>query len=241
MSKYLDDVANTSEEDAVRMLKEARDYNERLLMKSDRFRFTKEELNEYNGMLSSESGVMGILMIDKIETKLPIYHGTDESVLQVGLGHMEGTSLPVGGKGTHSFITGHRGLPSSKLLSNLDEVAEGDLFMIYVLGEVLTYKVDEIRTVEPEEVGSTGIEPEQDFVTMVTCTPYGVNSHRLLVRGHRIENNADSSWERPYAEAKVPDKFSIILIFIVPVLLILIIYLVIKCIKIHKEGGKNRQ
>ena len=129
---------------------------------------------------------MGYLEVPPINVKLPIYHGTDEAVLQVAIGHIEGSSLPVGGEGTHCVVSGHRGLPSARLLTDLDKMVEGDTFMLHTLNETLTYEVDQIRIVEPHEVEELTIVPGEDLCTLVTCTPYGVNSHRLLVRGHRV-------------------------------------------------------
>lgn len=131
---------------------------------------------------------MAYVEIPKLNTIMPIYHGTDDSVLQVAIGHIPGTSLPVGGLGTHSVISGHCGLPSAKLFTDIDQLVEGDTFLIQVLDQTLTYEVDQILTVTPDDMSALEIDPQQDYVTLVTCTPYGVNSHRLLVRGHRIEN-----------------------------------------------------
>jgi sortase A len=143
---------------------------------------------EYEGLLNIAGGeMMGYVDIPSIGVSLPIYHYTTDDVLSKGVGHLYGTSLPVGGENTHSVITGHRGLPSSKLFTDLDKVKVGDVFSIYVLGEELDYQVDQIDIVLPDEISSLSIEPGKDLVTLVTCTPYGVNTHRLLVRGHRIE------------------------------------------------------
>lgn len=135
----------------------------------------------------SGNGTMGTLDIPKINVELPIYHGTDDSVLSNGVGHLQGTSLPIGGANTHCVLTGHRGLPSSKLLIRLDEMKKGDLFFLRSSNEVLAYKVYKIQVVEPEDVSSLQIESGQDLVTLVTCTPYGINTHRLLVTGKRVE------------------------------------------------------
>ena len=131
---------------------------------------------------------MGYIEIPSISVELPIYHGTEETVLQVAVGHVEGSSLPVGGAGTHCVLSGHRGLPSARLFTDLDQLQEGDIFQLHVLNGVLTYEVDQINVVEPDDVSLLAISEEEDLCTLVTCTPYGVNSHRLLVRGHRIEN-----------------------------------------------------
>ena len=144
---------------------------------------------------------MGYIEIPEIKVSLPVYHGVDEGVLQVAVGHIPGTSLPVGGTGTHSVLSGHRGLPSARLFTNLDQLREGDLFLLRVLDEVLTYEVDQILIVEPNDLEALQIEEGADYCTLVTCTPYGINTHRLLVRGHRIENQADSSSIRITADA----------------------------------------
>ena len=132
---------------------------------------------------------MGYMEIPKLNIYIPIYHGVDEGTLQIAAGHIPGSSLPVGGESTHSLISGHTGLPSAKLLTDMDQLKEGDIFLIYVLDEVLAYKVNQIKTVLPSEVDSLDIEQGKDYVTLVTCTPYGVNSHRLLVQGERTEYN----------------------------------------------------
>lgn len=142
----------------------------------------------YNETLDiGASGMMGYLEIPKIKVRLPIYHGVEEKVLQVGIGHIEGTSLPVGGESTHAALSGHRGLPSATLLTNLNRVELGDEFYIYILDKILAYRVDDISVVLPTEMDSLAIEEGEDYVTLVTCTPYGINSHRLLVRGTRTE------------------------------------------------------
>ena len=213
VAQYFDDVAAIDDGDAQRLLEEARAHNESLLRKTGRFRFTHEDTARYMELLNTGRGIMGVLAINKLDVKLPVYHGTDAGVLQVGLGHMQGTSLPVGGNGTHAFITGHRGVPSSMLLTDLDKMAEGDTFVLYVLGETLTYLVDNIQTVEPHVVEALDIDPDKDYCTLVTCTPYGINTHRLLVRGHRVENAAVAGWEAFRADAKRLDRPLVLLLF----------------------------
>jgi len=234
---YLDDVAAMDESSKQEMLDAATEYNERLLHKPNRFKSTAEEEAEYQRQLDTGRGVMGVLEIDKIGVKLPIYHGTDEGVLQVGLGHMPSTSLPVGGAGTHAFITGHRGLPSSKLLTNLDRMAEGDIFILHILSDILTYQVDEIKTVLPDDAKAIGIDSDMDCCTLVTCTPYAVNTHRLLVRGHRIENAA--VFTMPETDAHRLDRVLVLPLFLLPVLLVLLVFAIARCIKISK-GGKAK-
>ena len=188
VTNYLDDSVGMNEGERDALLEAAHAYNRYLLTKKNRYKFTDEETTAYKNLLDTGHGMMGVLAIDKIGVNLPIYHGTDEGVLQIGIGHLHGSSLPVGGSGTHTVITGHRGLPSSKLLTNLDRLMEGDLFVLHILDETLTYQVDQILTVKPEEVNSLDIERGMDYCTLVTCTPYGKNTHRLLVRGNRVEN-----------------------------------------------------
>lgn len=185
---YTEQVAGLDSDTYDRLWAEAEAYNETLLDKEDRFLMSDEELEEYEQILSvSGSDVIGYIEIDKIDCYLPIYHGTSESVLQVGVGHLEGSSLPVGGESTHCVVSGHRGLPSARLFTDLDRLEEGDTFRLYVLDEILTYEVDQIRVVEPMDVEELAIEEGKDYCTLVTCTPYGINTHRLLVRGHRVE------------------------------------------------------
>jgi len=237
---YLDDVKAMDSGELDAALQSAREYNSKLLRSPGRFEFTPESTAEYQRQLNTGRGIMGILVVDKINVKLSIYHGTDQGVLQVGLGHMEGTSLPVGGTGTHSFITGHRGVPSATLLTDLGQLVNGDIFTLYVLGETLTYEVDDIQTVTPYEIEKLEIDPAMDYCTLVTCTPYGVNTHRLLVRGHRIDTAASASWGALFAEARWLDYPIVILIFMVPVIPVLIIFLMIRCRRIHKLGGTIR-
>ena len=192
---YVEKVEDLSKADYSRMLSDAEVYNKTL----DQgvipdLNLTGEAKEAYNKLLDvTGSGIMAYVEIPKLNTTMPIYHGTDDSVLQVAIGHIPGTSLPVGGEGTHSVISGHRGLPSAKLFTDIDKLVDGDVFLIQVLGETLTYEVDQILTVTPDDVSALAIDPSQDYVTLITCTPYGVNSHRLLVRGHRIPNEATTA------------------------------------------------
>ena len=233
--QYFDDVEAAGAENMKKLLEEAREYNKGLLKNANRFNMSDEEKAEYNRQLDAGRGVIGTLVIDKIEVKLPIYHGTNESVLQIGLGHMAGTSLPVGGAGTHAFISGHRGLPSSTLLTDLDRMEIGDKFVLYVMGETLTYQVDDIQTVEPHEVDALDIDPDKDYCTLVTCTPYGINTHRLLVRGQRIANDSNG-WDAMYMEARLLDKTKVILAAIILLAPVLIVYSIIRSRKINKGG-----
>ena len=189
VAAYAQEVADLNSEEYDRLLAAARDYNARVAQRSNTFALTEEEAAEYQSLLNMDgTGIMGYIEIPNIKLSLPIYHGTEESVLQIAVGHLDWSALPVGGEGTHCVLSGHRGLPSAKLFTNLDQLREGDTFTLRVLDEVLCYEVDQIRVVEPQDTDALLPEPGQDLCTLVTCTPYGVNTHRLLVRGHRIEN-----------------------------------------------------
>nr|WP_300900590.1 class C sortase [uncultured Acetatifactor sp.] len=183
----VEDLSAQEREDAI---KAAQAYNTKLLNGVD-FDLTEEEYAEYEKMLDiGGTGIMGYVQISAIGVNLPVYHSVDESVLQIAVGHIPGSSLPVGGERTHSVLSGHRGLPSAKLFSDLDRMVEGDIFTLNVMGQTITYMVDQIRIVLPEETDELAIQPGRDYCTLVTCTPYGVNTHRMLVRGKRIENIA---------------------------------------------------
>lgn len=190
-------------EDMMRAVKsEAEGYNQRLMLSGGGMD-EKEAGSDYESMLNPDgSGVMGYLEIPKISVSLPILHGTGDEVLARGIGHLQGSSLPVGGKGTHAVLTGHRGLPSARLFTDLDQMEETDRFRILTLGEELDYEVSEIRTVLPENTRDLKILPEEDLVTLVTCTPYGVNTHRLLVTGKRIREDGEAESTREIMENK---------------------------------------
>ena len=182
------------------MKAEAEGYNQRLMLSGGGMN-EKEAGSDYESMLNPDgSGVMGYLEIPKISVSLPILHGTGDEVLARGIGHLQGSSLPVGGKGTHAVLTGHRGLPSARLFTDLDQMEETDRFRILTLGEELDYEVSEIRTVLPENTRDLKILPEEDLVTLVTCTPYGVNTHRLLVTGKRIREDGEAESTREIME-----------------------------------------
>ena len=173
----------------------------------------------------SGSGMMGYITIPRISVKLPIYHGTSDAVLAGAAGHLEGTSLPVGGESTHAVISAHRGLPSAKLFTNLDALKEGDTFTIKILDRTLTYQVDQIRIVEPDDLSELSVVEGQDYVTLLTCTPYGINTHRLLVRGVRIDNADGPTFT---SEAYELDSAMLTPIVAAPLLLILLIILLVK-------------
>lgn len=187
---YVTAVEDLSGKEREEMLEAAKAYNESLANGVD-FTMTEEEYKIYEDLLNvAGTGIMGYVQISAIGVNLPVYHSVDESVLQIAVGHIPGSSLPVGGERTHCILSGHRGLPSAKLFSDLDQMVEGDTFTLNVMGQTITYMVDQIRIVLPEETDELAIKPGRDYCTLVTCTPYGVNTHRMLVRGKRIENIA---------------------------------------------------
>lgn len=185
---YTEAVSGLSEEEYEELYKMAEVYNSGLLERQNPYLLTEEEKSAYPEILNvGGDGIMGYIEIPIINVELPIYHGTSENVLQVGVGHLDWTSLPVGGESTHAVLSGHRGLPSAELFTTLDRLVVGDRFTLNVLNEILTYEVDQILIVLPEDVGALQIAEGEDQCTLVTCTPYGVNTHRILVRGHRVE------------------------------------------------------
>ena len=227
ISEYTAQVADLDDDRYERLWADARRYNETLPQKADRYELSQAEREEYEGLLNvSGTGVIGYIEIPKIGCSLPIYHGTDEAVLQIALGHIEGSSLPVGGAGTHCVISGHRGLPSAKLFTDLDKMAEGDEFTLRVLDQALTYEVDQIRIVEPYELDALEIEAGKDYCTLVTCTPYGINSHRLLVRGHRVEHR-ETAAIRVTGDAMKIEPMVVVPLVAAPLLLILLIILLV--------------
>ena len=188
IATYSKQVEKLDDSENKKMLKAARKYNKSLLKKSDHWKLSKKDKKKYESLLDvSGTGIMGYIEVPKIDCSLPIYHGTDEGALQIAIGHLEGSSLPVGGKNTHCVLSGHRGLPSARLFTDLDQMEEGDLFYLHVLGQTLAYKVDQIKVVLPEDTDDIQIVEGKDYVTLLTCTPYGINSHRLLVRGERTD------------------------------------------------------
>ena len=188
ISDYVRMVEDTDDDTIKAMLEEAHRYNVRLVSNANRYEMSDAELEEYRSVLNpTGSGIMGYVQVPKIGISYPIYHGVEENILQTSIGHLEGTSLPVGGPSTHAAVTGHRGLPSAKLFSDLDKLREGDLFTVTVLTQTIAYEVDQIRIVEPKDMAALSIVKDEDYMTLVTCTPYGVNTHRLLVRGHRTD------------------------------------------------------
>lgn len=240
IATYAEEVAEMDDGQYELMLSKARIYNSELFQhKNGSWVLTEEEKEEYNSNLDiNGSGIMGYIEIPSIRCSLPIYHGTDEAVLQIGVGHIEGSSLPIGGESTHAVLSSHRGLPSAKLFTNLDKLVEGDIFQIRVLDEVLTYEVDQILIVLPDEMDALKIEEGKDYCTLVTCTPYGVNSHRLLVRGHRIETT--ENYVQVTADAIQIDAILVAPAIAAPILLVLLIWVLVRYRKPKKKNQNYR-
>ena len=224
ISSYTQTVSAMDEQTYDKLWDQAQQYNQKLVQRQNGFSFSEAMRQEYESLLNpSGDGMMGYIEFPCIGVSLPIYHGTEDSELQNGVGHLEWTSLPVGGPSTHCALSGHRGLPSAKLLSNLDKVKEGDIFILYILGNELTYQVDQIRIVEPEDVSCLSTEEGKDLCTLITCTPYGVNTHRLLVRGHRVENEEDSGTFRVTADAVQIEPVRVAPLVAIPLLLLILL------------------
>lgn len=226
-------VADMSKEDCTYLFEDAAEYNEAL--RSIRFPLMYyDDVPGYDNLLNvGSNGIMGYISIEKIGVELPIYHGIDETVLQVAVGHIEGTSLPTGGESTHCALSAHRGLPSARLFTDLDKLEIGDVFTLTVIDRVLTYQVDQILTVEPDDIELLYVKEGEDYCTLVTCTPYGVNSHRMLIRGTRIENEKQLLNIRVTADASVIDPIVVAPFVAAPILLVLFILLVLP--KPHKN------
>jgi sortase A len=221
------------------MLADAQAYNESLRKSPNRYNRSEEELAWYNSLLDiSGTGIMGYIEIPILHVKLPMYHGVDESVLQIAAGHIEGSSLPVGGPGTHCVLSGHRGLPTARLFTDLDQLTVGDIFMLHVLDQTLTYEVDNIAIVKPDELSLLEIEDKQDLCTLVTCTPYGVNTHRLLIRGHRTDNLPEEKILRIEADAKQIDPMKVVPFVAAPMLAALFVLLLIQD---HRRSKTRRE
>ena len=240
IASYAETVSQLDTAQYDEMWKAAQDYNRSLAQRETAFALTDEQKAAYESLLDvSGLGVMGYIEIPEIDCSLPIYHGTEESVLQVAVGHLEWSSLPVGGEGTHCVLSGHRGLPSAKLFTNLDKLAVGDTFLLRVLDEVLAYEVDQILIVEPEQVDALGIVPGEDYCTLVTCTPYGINTHRLLVRGHRVENTPEAARMHVTADATQFDPLLVAPVLAIPVLLLLLMILLVPKRRRKSREDKN--
>ncbi|MBR2541212.1 MAG: class C sortase [Mogibacterium sp.] len=233
---YSETVDKMSEEDYKKILDSARKYNERLAERGLHFVMSDADRAEYESELNIDgSGIMGYISVPKFHIRVPIYHGTEENVLQIAIGHLEATSLPVGGESTHAQVSGHRGLPSARLFTDLDKIREGDTWTITILNETLTYECDQIRIVEPEDLSELQIVEGEDLCTLITCTPYGINTHRLLVRGHRVPNaqgNADVT-----ADGIQIEPVYIAPVLAVPAIIILLIILLISTRRAKKHDS----
>ena len=236
IATYAEQAANLEEDTCSELLAAAESYNDALPSRENTFSLSDAENETYQSLLNiGGTGIMGYIEIDSLDVSLPIYHGTDEAVLQIAVGHLDWSSLPVGGESTHCVLSGHRGLPSAKLFTNLDKLTEGDTFFLRVLDEVLTYEVDQILIVEPHETDALRIVPGEDLCTLVTCTPYGVNTHRLLVRGHRVENSPEALTVHVTADALQIEPIIVAPLIAAPILLVLLIALLLP------RRGKNRR
>lgn len=218
ISAYDDTVDALGEERIAEMFADAEAYNATLSDTDTRFIMTGDARSTYNELLHvSDAGIMGYVTIPVISVNIPIYHGTSDEVLNKAVGHVEGSSLPVGGVGTHTVVSGHRGLPSARLFTDLNLLREGDRFSLTVLNRVCWYEIDQIRVVEPSDLSGLRIDAKADLATLITCTPYGVNTQRLLVRGHRVDGSGETEIE---AEATLVPKYVVILSVGIPMLLL---------------------
>lgn len=234
IASYSDTVATMDNEIYDQLWQEAEAYNAALAQKANPYFFTEEDQALYDSTLNvSGTGIMGYIDIPEIKCTLPIYHGTSDAVLQVGVGHIEGSSLPVGGEGTHCVLSGHSGLPSAVLFTHLEDLDIGDLFTLQIMDETLTYEVDRFNRVLPHEMELLTIEEGKDSCTLVTCTPYGVNTHRLLVHAHRVANESATAHIRVTADAVRIDPILVSPAAAVPMLLLLFLWLMF-------GGGKKK-
>lgn len=240
---YSNQVKQMNDVETEKELQKAREFNENLKRTVVIDPFT-EEMNqqlseEYLKILNKNNGQIGTLIIPKIQLKLPVYHGTEAKVLKKGVGHIQNTAFPVGGGGTHAVLSAHRGLPEARLFTDLDKLEKGDMFFIQVLDETLAYEVDQIKTVLPEDTGDLQPSEEQDYVTLVTCTPYGVNTHRLLVRGKRVpyDQKVQKTWKDWNQKDTADNRKNKILIAIVVVAAVIFFYylLIRPVVKYRKE------
>ena len=228
VATYSEEVRNLNADKYDRLIGEAREYNAALPGRYKAFFLSESDRSTYNALLDvNGTGVMGYIEIPTIQISLPIYHGTEDEVLQIAVGHLDWSSLPVGGEGTHCVLSGHRGLPSAKLFTNLDKLVAGDKFVIRVLDEVMTYEVDQILIVEPNDLSALAIEKGKDLCTLVTCTPYGVNSHRLLVRGHRVETEQEEAAVRLVSDGIQIEPLLVAPVVALPMLLALLLVLLL--------------
>lgn len=227
MIRHAETVAKLTPEECEALRAAAVKFNEDLRNDGGRWHFSPEDRARYESLLiCDETKVISNIEIPKIKVSLPIFHGTGKSVLQTAIGHMEGSSLPVGGKGTHCVLSGHRGLPSAKLFTDLDKLTEGDTFILYTLDDTLTYEIDQIRVLLPTDLSTLMIDPDEDYCTIFTCTPYGINTHRLMLRGHRVSN--DGPGIMITAEALQVEELTVALVIGIPLLIIIFILAMVK-------------
>ena len=237
---YAERVAELSNDEYVSVWEDALEYNRRLSSDPNPWAMTDEDIDEYERQLNVDgTGNMGFISIPKIDVNLPVYHGTSDAVLQTSIGHIDGTSLPSGSIhpdpdqydkvefASHSVLSGHRGLPSAKLFSDLDAMEEGDVFYLTILDQTLTYQVDKITVIVPEDSSELALFPGKDYCTLMTCTPYGINTHRLLVRGVRVENDKELLDVRVTADALKIEPLYVVPFIAGPVLLLMILWVVL--------------
>ena len=237
VNNYEELMSTFTEEDYTNLWNAAKEYNEKILSRGMNFNLSDEELAEYHSVLDpTGTGVMGHIEIEKLGVDLPVYHDVTESVLQVGIGHIPGSSLPAGTTGSHAILSGHRGLPSAKLFSELDQMIEGDTFLLHIMNQTFAYQVDNIQIVLPEETQGLTIYPDQDYVTLVTCTPYGVNTHRMLVRGRRVDYNEETRLIVP-ADATKFNNLVVAPFIAGPIILVLFIWFVVST----SDRGKKKK
>ena len=236
IATYTEQVEKLDDSSNKEMLKAARKYNKELLKKADHWKLSKKDKKKYESLLDvSGTGIMGYIEVPKIDCSLPIYHGTDEGALQIAIGHLEGSSLPVGGKSSHCVLSGHRGLPSARLFTDLDQMEEGDTFILNILGHKLAYEVDQIKVVLPEEMSDLEIQEGKDLCTLVTCTPYGINTHRLLVRGHRVKYVETKVQEQKKVSKSKTDIRLVIAGAVAGVVVLFIIIFAVRCRRKHRN------
>ena len=236
VASYVEQVANMDDDKYDEIWSAAWDYNRSLLDRPNDFLLSEAQQENYRSLLNiGGNGIMGYIEIPKLGVTMPVYHGTDEAVLQVAIGHLDWTSLPVGGESSHCVVSGHRGLPSARLFTDLDKMEVGDTFLLRILDEVLTYEVDQIRIVLPQNTDDLLIVEGEDLCTMVTCTPYGINTHRMLVRGRRIATEEVRAVRRVTADAIQIEPIIVAPFLAVPILLVLLVALLIPKPKKRKE------
>ena len=235
VASYAQKVANLDSSEYERILADAEAYNNNLASKGIKWTMNEDEIAAYEKELDiTGTGIMGYITIPKIHVELPVYHGIDDAVLQIAIGHMPETSLPVGGESTHCAVSGHRGLPSAKLFTDIDKLVEGDTWTVSVLNRTLTYEVDQIRVVEPSDLSNLKLEQGKDYFTLITCTPYGINTHRLLVRGHRVDN--------AQGEANViADALQIEPVYIAPFVALPFIFILLIVMLVSTEYNRRRK